>query len=77
MCGWIAKKFPYKTRADFANMTADEAQAIMRRLFECEFPFTGEKALQFALFRYAHSLGVVMVAATTDAWVQNLRYPYH
>jgi hypothetical protein len=47
----LARKYPYKTRADFAKMTANDAQAIMRRLFECEFPFTGEKALQFALFR--------------------------
>jgi hypothetical protein len=47
----LQRKYPYKTRADFSKMTANDAQAIMRRLFECEFPFTGEKALQFALFR--------------------------
>ncbi|KIW06963.1 uncharacterized protein PV09_02622 [Verruconis gallopava] len=47
----IAKKYPYKTRADFSKMTADDAQAILRSVFECEFPFIGEKSLQFALFR--------------------------
>jgi hypothetical protein len=48
---WLQRKYPYKTRADFSKMTASDAQAILRRLFECEFPFTEEKALQFALFR--------------------------
>lgn len=47
----VARKYPYKTREDFAKMTANDAQAIMRSIFECEFPFIGEKALQFALFR--------------------------
>jgi hypothetical protein len=48
----VARKFPYKTRADFKNMTADDAQAIVKLVFEVEFPFLAEKSLQFALFRY-------------------------
>ena len=47
----VARKFPYKTRADFKNMTADDAQAIVKLVFEVEFPFLAEKSLQFALFR--------------------------
>ena len=47
----IARQYPYKTRADFAKMTADEAQAILKQVFQVEFPFLTEKALQFALFR--------------------------
>jgi len=47
----IARKFPYKSRADFKNMTADEAQVIFKMVFETEFPFLAEKSLQFALFR--------------------------
>ncbi|OJD37594.1 uncharacterized protein BKCO1_6000160 [Diplodia corticola] len=44
-------KHPYKTRADLARMTNDEAQEIQKELIQCEFPFTMNKALQFALFR--------------------------
>jgi hypothetical protein len=47
----VARKYPYKTRKDFKNMTADDAQAIVRLVFETEFPFLAEKSLQFALFR--------------------------
>ena len=48
----VARKFPYKTRDQFKNMTADDAQAIVKLVFEVEFPFLAEKSLQFALFRY-------------------------
>ena len=47
----VARKYPYKTRDDFGKMTADDAQAILKLVFEVEFPFLAEKALQFALFR--------------------------
>lgn len=44
-------KYPYKTRGDMARMTNEEAQEIQKELIQCEFPFTMNKALQFALFR--------------------------
>jgi hypothetical protein len=44
-------KYPYKTKHDFKNMTNQDAWAIQRRLIATEFPFTYEKALQFALFK--------------------------
>jgi len=44
-------KYPYKTKADLRKMTNQEAWAIQRRLMATEFPFTHEKALQFALFK--------------------------
>lgn len=43
--------FPYTTRASFASMTDSDAQQIQQVDAELEFPFTFEKALQFALFR--------------------------
>jgi hypothetical protein len=46
-------KFPYKTRESFSKMTATDAFEIARNVFSLEFPFTSEKAAQFALFRYA------------------------
>lgn len=46
------EKFGFKTRESFAKMTANEANAIGKYIFELEFPFTSEKAAQFALFRY-------------------------
>ena len=45
------KTFPYTTRASFAAMTDTDAQQIQQIAAEQEFPFTFEKALQFALFR--------------------------
>ncbi|KAL9636285.1 MAG: hypothetical protein Q9164_002911 [Protoblastenia rupestris] len=43
--------FPYTTRRSFSSMTLDEAFRIQQAIGELEFPFTFEKALQFALFR--------------------------
>ncbi|CAI6246906.1 unnamed protein product [Periconia digitata] len=43
--------FPYKTRKDFSNMTADDAWQIVRYCMSLEFPLVSEKALEFALFR--------------------------
>ena len=51
--------FPYTTRSSFASMTDDDAQQIQQIAAELEFPFTFEKALQFALFR---SYGIPTVA---------------
>lgn len=44
--------YPYRTRDSFARMTGEHAYEIQRYIFDTEFPFTAEKALQFALFRY-------------------------
>jgi len=43
--------FPYTTRRTFASMTDKDAMRIQQIIGELEFPFTFEKALQFALFR--------------------------
>ena len=43
--------FPYTTRRSFASMTDKDAMRIQQIIGELEFPFTFEKALQFALFR--------------------------
>ena len=53
------KTFPYTTRASFASMTETDAQQIGQIAAELEFPFTYEKALQFALFR---SYGIPTIA---------------
>ncbi|MCJ1466027.1 hypothetical protein MMC07_004646, partial [Pseudocyphellaria aurata] len=45
------KSFPYANRKSFSTMTNDDAFRIQKDLVELEFPFTYEKALQFALFR--------------------------
>lgn len=45
------KAFPYNDRHSFSSMTNDDAFRIQRSIFQLEFPFTAEKALQFALFR--------------------------
>ncbi|KAF2637956.1 hypothetical protein P280DRAFT_456668 [Massarina eburnea CBS 473.64] len=44
-------KFPYKNPEDFSKMTAEDAFEIVRYVMSLEFPFTGTKALEFALFR--------------------------
>lgn len=43
--------FPYTNRRSFASMTDKDAFLIQQKISELEFPFTFEKALQFALFR--------------------------
>lgn len=43
--------FPYTNRSCFASMTDNDAFLIQQKIGELEFPFTFEKALQFALFR--------------------------
>lgn len=45
------KTFPYTNRRSFSSMTNDDAFRIQQIILELEFPFTFEKALQFALFR--------------------------
>ena len=45
------EEFPYTTRKSFASMTNEDAFHIQQNLNSLEFPFTAEKALQFALFR--------------------------
>lgn len=46
-------QYPYKTREDYSKMTAEDAWEITKYVTSLEFPFFSEKALQFALFRYA------------------------
>lgn len=53
------KAFPYTNRQSFASMTNDDAFRIQQSITELEFPFTFEKALQFALFR---SYGIPSIA---------------
>lgn len=43
--------FGYRTRASFARMTIQDAQKIQLYLYQLEFPFVMQKALEFALFR--------------------------
>ena len=43
--------FPYTTRRSFASMTDKDAMLIQQGIGELEFPFTFEKAIQFALFK--------------------------
>ncbi len=44
--------YPYKTRADFARMTVEHAQQIQEYIYQLEFPWVANKALEFALFKY-------------------------
>jgi hypothetical protein len=43
--------YPYKNRESFAKMTTQHAYEIQKYLITVEFPFTAQKALEFALFR--------------------------
>ncbi|KAL8712245.1 MAG: hypothetical protein Q9220_003396 [cf. Caloplaca sp. 1 TL-2023] len=45
------KTFPYTTRRSFARMTDNDACQIQMIIAQLEFPFTFNKAVQFALFR--------------------------
>ena len=45
------KSHPYPTRHSLSTMTNTDAFRIQQTIGELEFPFTFEKALQFALFR--------------------------
>ena len=72
------RRYPYHDRSTFASMTDNDAQAIVRTLSQLEFPFTFEKALQFALFK---SYGIptvskLMVATSqlTDPATVSKRY---
>jgi len=47
----IQREYNYRTRSSLATMTNDDAWNIQKYIMEQEFPFTSEKALQFALFR--------------------------
>lgn len=60
------KAFPYTTRHSFSSMTDEDAAQIQLVLSELEFPFTFEKALQFALFRTygIPSISKLLVATT-------------
>lgn len=43
--------YPYKTRESYAKMTTQHAYEIQKYMYGTEFPFTTQKALEFALFR--------------------------
>ncbi|KAL1624019.1 hypothetical protein SLS56_008001 [Neofusicoccum ribis] len=47
----MRSKCSSKTRDNIAQMTTEEAFEIQRQLMQSEFPFTMNKALQFALFK--------------------------
>ena len=44
-------QYPYNTRDSFSKMTTQHAYEIQKYLYDVEFPFTTQKALEFALFR--------------------------
>jgi hypothetical protein len=44
-------QYPYRTRADFAKMTAQHAYEIQKYVTSLEFPLLSQTALQFALFK--------------------------
>lgn len=46
-----SRAFPYPVPRPFSSMTDEDAFRIQQTVAELEFPFTFEKALQFALFR--------------------------
>ncbi len=48
---YLRRKFKYDTRESFSTMTNDDAWKILQAIAQLEFPWTFEKALQFALFR--------------------------
>lgn len=47
----LLKTFPYTSRKTFASMSLEDAFHIQKAMSTLEFPFTFQKALQFALFR--------------------------
>ncbi|KAL6718062.1 hypothetical protein ACLMJK_004147 [Lecanora helva] len=47
----LLEDYPYTTRRSLRDMTNEDAFFIQQIIGELEFPFTFEKALQFALFR--------------------------
>lgn len=48
-------QFGYSDRESLAKMPVETAQKIQHSLFTLEFPFTTQKALEFALFKvYRH-----------------------
>ena len=70
--------FPYTTRKTFASMTLSDAFHIQQTISELEFPFTFQKALQFALFRTygipAISKLLVQTTEFTDPATATKRY---
>jgi hypothetical protein len=55
----LQAKYPYKTREDLKSMTAQHAYEIHKAIFATEFPFMFEKALEFALFRFDLTHGIL------------------
>lgn len=53
--------YPYKTREDHAKMTNQHAYEIQKYLYGVEFPFTTQKALEFALFRLVLFPNILLV----------------
>lgn len=45
---WFHEQFGHSS---LSSMTLDDGQAIQQCLYQLEFPFTAQKALEFALFR--------------------------
>lgn len=72
------KTFPYTTRKSFARMTDEDAYKIQLGTSQLEFPFTFQKALQFALFRTygIPSISKLLVATSqlSDVTTASKRY---
>lgn len=63
------KHYGYTTRPSLGHMTDDDAYEIQLSIAQLEFPFTFQKALQFALFRTygIPSISKLLVATTQFA----------
>jgi hypothetical protein len=55
----LRANYPYKNREDLKSMTAQHAYEIHKAIVATEFPFMFEKALQFALFRFDLTRGII------------------
>lgn len=61
------ERFGYTTRRSFAQMTDNDAFEIQAIIAQLEFPFTFQKALQFALFR---TYGIPSISRLLDTTSQ-------
>lgn len=64
---YLSKKYPFRTRESFSQMTDDQAFKIQKVTLELEFPFIALKSLQFALFKtYGIPTISTLLAKTTQ-----------
>ena len=62
----LQKQYAPAGRESFRNMTAEDAQAILKELAELEFPKLYGFSMVVALFRVGHSKKSVRYALMTD-----------